>query len=59
MAVADCLVEMLDSAPFLHSQELENTSSLFFRALKGELWDGTRKSVARLLWPPRTRRGGG
>ena len=48
VAAADCLVEMLPSAPFLHSQELENTASLCFRALEGASYTA-RRSIARLL----------
>ena len=48
VAAADCLVEMLDSAPFLHSQELDNVASLCFRALEGASY-GARRSISRLL----------
>ena len=48
VAAADCLVEMLDSATFLHTQELDNLASLCFRALEGAS-TGARRSVARLL----------
>merc|ERR1719232_2146159 len=47
-AAAECLVEMMDCAPFLYTAELENMASLCFRAFDGCNYS-TRMSVAKLL----------
>ena len=48
VAAADCLMEMMEFAPFLYTTELENMASLCFRALDGSNYSA-RQSVARLL----------
>lgn len=47
-AAAKCVQEMMSSAPFLYTTELESLTSLCFRALDGIDYDG-RVAVASLL----------
>ncbi len=47
-AAAKCVQEMMSSAPFLYTTELESLTSLCFRALDGVDYDG-RVAIASLL----------
>lgn len=48
IAAANCLMEMLQHAPFLYTSELESLSSLCFRAFDGSNYE-VRCAVAKLL----------
>ena len=48
VAAAECLTEMLDTAPFLYTQELDNTVTQCFRAFEGSNY-AARMAVAKLL----------
>ena len=43
-----CMTELVNEAPFLHTTELDNLTSLCFRALDGSNYD-VRCDVAKLL----------
>jgi len=47
-AAAECLVDMIDNAAFLYTTELENMTSLCFRAFDGSNYTA-RQSIAKLL----------
>jgi hypothetical protein len=47
-AAAKCVQEMMTSAPFLYTTELESLTALCFRALDGADYDG-RIAIASLL----------
>jgi len=48
VAAAECLIEMMDHANFLHTTELENMATLCFRALEGANYNA-RISIAKVL----------
>ncbi|ODM89081.1 HEAT repeat-containing protein 5A [Orchesella cincta] len=47
-SAAKCILQMMQSAPFLYTTELESLTSLCFRALDGADYDG-RIAIAKLL----------
>ncbi|CAL8143424.1 unnamed protein product [Orchesella dallaii] len=47
-SAAKCILQMMSSAPFLYTSELESLTSLCFRALDGADYDG-RIAIAKLL----------
>ena len=48
MVYFQCMCELVKEAPFMHTTELDNVSSLCFRAMDGSSYD-VRCDVAKLL----------